>query len=105
MRQQAQKTQAYQLNNNLLLTEGTIANSKPGLEILADDVKASHGATVSQLDEDQLFYLKTRGLSHAVATQMLVLGFCKDVVDKIGCDDLQKEILLSIKKYVKQHNI
>ncbi len=105
VRQQAQKTQAYQLNNNLLLTEGTIVNSKPGLEILADDVKASHGATVSQLDEDQLFYLKTRGLSHAVATQMLVLGFCKDVVDKIGCDDLQKEILLSIKKYVKQHNI
>ncbi|MCX6987483.1 MAG: Fe-S cluster assembly protein SufD [Chlamydiae bacterium] len=105
VRQQAQKTQAYQLNNSLLLTEGTIANSKPGLEILADDVKASHGATVSQLDEDQLFYLKTRGLSQETAKHLLVLGFCNDIVDRIETPSVKNQILLSIKKYLQQQNV
>ena len=56
------KTQAYQLNHNMILGDRAIANSKPNLEIFADDVKASHGATVAKLDPAQLFYLRTRGL-------------------------------------------
>jgi len=104
VRKEAQKTQAYQLNNNLLLTEGTIANSKPGLEILADDVKASHGATVSQLDDEQLFYLKSRGLSEDVAKTMLVLGFCKDILDRVSCVSLKEQTITSIEKYLKKQN-
>jgi Fe-S cluster assembly protein SufD len=79
----AQKTEAYQLNHNLLLSEGAIANAKPNLEIFADDVKASHGATFSQVDEEQLFYLKSRGLSSMDATQLLIRGFMQEMIDQI----------------------
>jgi Fe-S cluster assembly protein SufD len=98
--QKAQKTQAYQLNNNLLLAEGPIAYSKPGLEILADDVKASHGATMTQLSDDQLFYLKSRGLSEETAKTLLVLGFCKEILDKISCKSLKQQALDSLQKYL-----
>jgi Fe-S cluster assembly protein SufD len=80
--QEAQKTQAYQLNNNLLLDDRAVANSKPNLEIFADDVKASHGVTVSQLDEDLLFYLKTRGISEKVAKKLLAEGFCQEILSE-----------------------
>ncbi len=88
----AQKTEAYQLNNNLILGENALANSKPNLEILADDVKASHGATVGQLDPQQLFYLKTRGLPESVAKQLLVQGFCKQIIDRILHLFLREEV-------------
>lgn len=104
VRQKAQKTQAYQLNNNLLLTEGTIAYSKPGLEILADDVKASHGATVSQLDDEQLFYLKTRGLSEEDAKTLLVLGFCKDILSGVSCDSLRQNTISAIEQYLQRQS-
>ncbi|MBS1658815.1 MAG: SufD family Fe-S cluster assembly protein [Bacteroidetes bacterium] len=77
VRKEAQKTQAYQLNNNLLLDDRAVANSKPNLEIFADDVKASHGVTVTQLRQDELFYLRSRGLSEAAAKRLLVEGFCQ----------------------------
>jgi Fe-S cluster assembly protein SufD len=83
VRQTAQKTEAFQLNNNLLLSDRANADSKPNLEIFADDVKASHGATVGQLDEEQLFYLKTRGFSEVAAQNMLVQSYCKELLDKI----------------------
>jgi Fe-S cluster assembly protein SufD len=79
----AQKTEAYQLNKHLLLGERVIANSKPNLEIFADDVKASHGSTTTQVDERELFYLKTRGISQEVATQLLIRGFCQEMLDTI----------------------
>jgi Fe-S cluster assembly protein SufD len=104
VRQPAQQTRAYQLNNNLLLSEGSIANSKPGLEILADDVKASHGATVSQLDSDQLFYLSSRGLSSHVAKSLLVEGFCRDIIDRISCGSLRSVVEDSLKKYLIKQN-
>lgn len=81
VRPAAQKTEAYQLNNNLLLSDEASSNAKPNLEIFADDVKASHGATVGQLDEEQLFYLRSRGLSLAQARQWLIDGFCKEILD------------------------
>lgn len=75
----AQKTEAYQLNNNLLLSDEASANAKPNLEILADDVKASHGATVGQLDEEALFYLRSRGLAKEAARDWVIEGFCQEI--------------------------
>lgn len=87
---QAQKTLAYQLNQNLLLSENAQADSKPNLEIFADDVKASHGATVGQLDAEQLFYLRTRGMDKKAAEQLLVEGFCCEVIDMLPVKSQQK---------------
>ncbi|MFZ0565618.1 MAG: Fe-S cluster assembly protein SufD [Chlamydiales bacterium] len=89
----AQKTEAYQLNNHLLLSPHTIARSKPNLEIFADDVKASHGATVGQIDEEQLFYLKTRGIPAHLAHHLLVNGFCRDIIDSLPFASFQKKAL------------
>jgi len=89
VRQAAQKTDAFQLNNNLLLSERAHADSKPNLEIFADDVKASHGATVGRLDDEQLFYLKSRGFSDAKAKNLLVYGYCKEIIDRIPIESLR----------------
>ncbi len=78
---EAQKTESYQLSNALLLSDTAVVNTKPNLEIFADDVKASHGATVGQLDEESLFYLRSRGLSYIQARQWLIEGFCKEILD------------------------
>ena len=76
---EAQKTEAYQLNNNLLLSPQSKAYSKPNLEIFADDVKASHGATIAQLNAEDLFYLQSRGLTKKEAQEFLIEGFCKEL--------------------------
>jgi Fe-S cluster assembly protein SufD len=80
---EAQKTEAYQLNHNLLLSEGAAAHAKPNLEIFADDVKASHGATMSEVDGEQLFYLQSRGLTKESARALLVRGFIQEILDPI----------------------
>ena len=96
----AQKTMAYQLNNNLLLSDQARSNSKPNLEIFADDVKASHGSTVTQLSEEELFYFRSRGLSEKEARFLLAHGFCKELIDAVDIgslqaplDDLMKRVL------------
>ena len=76
-------TDAYQTVRNLLLSDDAEANSMPGLEILADNVKCSHGATSGQINEDELFYLLTRGIPMPVARQLLVSGFLNEVVDRL----------------------
>jgi Fe-S cluster assembly protein SufD len=81
--QAAQKTNAFQLNNNLLLSDGAKAESSPNLKIYADDVKASHGATIGQLPEEELFYMRTRGLTEKDAREILVAGFCQEVYDML----------------------
>lgn len=101
VRAEAQKTEAYQLNNNLILSQGSIANSKPNLEVFADDVKASHGATVSQLEEEQLFYLSTRGIDPILARRLLIGGFCREMIDKISYDSLLKKWNQKIEAFVK----
>lgn len=78
---EAQKTESYQLNNNLLLSDEASANAKPNLEIFADDVKASHGSTTSQLNDEELFYLRSRGLGVKEAQELLIDGFCKEITD------------------------
>lgn len=84
VRQDAQKTNAYQQNKNILLSNDAIVNTKPQLEIFADDVKCSHGATVGQLDKDQLFYLKARGIQEKEAKAILIYAFASDVVHSIS---------------------
>jgi len=81
---EAQKTEAYQLNHNLLIGESAIAYAQPNLEIFADDVKASHGATTAQLDEEHLFYLTSRGLSRETAHNLLIQGFIQEMLDAIS---------------------
>jgi Fe-S cluster assembly protein SufD len=92
VRQPAQKTQAFQLNHNLILNEYAHADSRPNLEIFADDVKASHGATIGQLDIEQLFYLKTRGLSDQDAKRFLLTGFCDEVFNLIKIPSFKERL-------------
>ena len=77
----AQRTDAAQLSRNLLLSDRARIDTKPELEIVADDVRCAHGATVTQLQEDELFYLRSRGISAARAASLLLRGYCQDVVD------------------------
>ncbi|PCJ96356.1 MAG: Fe-S cluster assembly protein SufD [Zetaproteobacteria bacterium] len=88
----AQKTDGYQLSNTLLLSPKCEMDTKPELEIYADDVKCSHGATTGQLDEEPLFYLRSRGLSEAQARILLVQAFVDAVVDKILDETLRTEL-------------
>jgi Fe-S cluster assembly protein SufD len=80
----AQKTEAHQENRNLLLSETATVHTKPHLEIDADDVVCSHGATVGSLDEDQLFYLRTRGIPEELAHSMLTYAFLESIVDRVS---------------------
>lgn len=83
----AQKTNAYQRNNNLVLSESASAYAKPNLEIFADDVKASHGATFGQLNEDELFYLRARGVPLSEARRIVIDAFCSEILDEMKCFD------------------
>lgn len=88
----AQKTEAFQTNNNILLSDSARMNTKPRLEIYADDVKCSHGATVGQLDDDALFYLQSRGIPKDESRLMLMDAFTWDVISKIRQRSLQDRI-------------
>lgn len=88
----AQKTNAYQQNNNVLLSEGASIDTKPQLEIFADDVKCSHGCTVGQLNEDALFYLRARGISKKEAQALLLYAFANDAMENIDIEPLKVKI-------------
>ncbi|MEC8214410.1 MAG: SufD family Fe-S cluster assembly protein, partial [Cyanobacteriota bacterium] len=79
----AQRTNAAQLSRNLLLSERARIDTKPELEIIADDVRCAHGATVSQLQDDELFYLRSRGISADAAAALLLRGVCLEVIDQL----------------------
>jgi Fe-S cluster assembly protein SufD len=85
----AQKTNAYQENRNLLLSASATANSIPGLEILANDVRCTHGATLSPVDREQLFYLMARGLPRSEAERLIVRGFFQDVLDRVELEPVR----------------
>lgn len=97
----AQQTKAYQLNNNIILGSHALAHCKPNLEIFADDVKASHGATVAKIDPAQLFYLQSRGLSEQRAKSLLLLGFCKEILDQIPHAVMRDEKRTFVESYFK----
>lgn len=88
----AQKTNAYQQNNNILLDEGATIDTKPQLEIFADDVKCSHGCTVGQLNDDALFYLRARGISKKEAQALLLYAFANDAMQNIDIEPLKLKI-------------
>jgi Fe-S cluster assembly protein SufD len=92
VRHGAQQTDAQQTNKNLLLSNEAQIDTKPQLEIFADDVKCTHGAAVGQLEEDELFYLESRGISPALARNMLTYGFAEEVIEKIKIDSIRREL-------------
>ncbi len=89
VRPDAQKTNAFQENNNILLSNNALVNTKPQLEIFADDVKCSHGATIGQLDEEARFYLKSRGIGEEASRAILLHAFASDVITSIKTESLR----------------
>jgi len=89
VRQDAQKTNAYQQNRNILLADTATVNTKPQLEIWADDVKCSHGATTGSLDKNALFYLRSRGIPEEQAKSLMVLAFAQEIISKIPEENLK----------------
>lgn len=96
LRPEAQQTNAYQSSHSLLLSPGARADAIPILEIEADDVACKHGATSGRIDDDQLFYLMSRGLSHQEAQRMIVQGFFETVITKFPVEGLQEKIRLAL---------
>jgi Fe-S cluster assembly protein SufD len=88
----ADKTDAKQTNKNLLLSDRAQVDTKPQLEIYADDVKCTHGATVGQMPPEQIFYLRTRGLSEANARRMLMHAFAGEIIERIACEPVREEL-------------
>ena len=94
--QSAQKTNAAQLSRNLLLSEKARIDTKPELEIIADDVRCAHGATVSNLQEEELFYLRSRGINSNQATALLLKGYCQEIIDHLPLEGDRWNILNNI---------
>lgn len=92
VRPRAQATDAEQTNRNLLLSEGASVDTKPQLEIFADDVRCTHGATVGQLDAEALFYLESRGLSRTAAARLLAYGFAADLINRVPMEGLRSAL-------------
>lgn len=98
VRKDAQQTNAFQSNKNILLSDDGTINTKPQLEIYANDVKCSHGTSTGKLDEDKIFYLRARGLSESSAKKMLMHAFASEVVEKITLEDLRDYVEGKISK-------
>ncbi len=97
----AQETDAYQTNRNLLLDSTAEANALPGLEILANDVKCSHGATTGNVNEEDLFYMMSRGVPKRMAMQLMVFGFFEEIIQKVDSDELAENLRQLIYKKFK----
>jgi Fe-S cluster assembly protein SufD len=89
VRQDAQKTNAFQSNKNLLLSKEATIDSKPQLEIFADDVRCTHGATVGRLDDNALFYMRSRGIPREEARRILVRAFAGELLDAVANEELR----------------
>lgn len=100
----AQQTQAYQTNRNLCLSKEARMHTRPQLEIYADDVKCNHGATVGQLDENALFYMRARGIDPAEAKMLLMFAFVHDVLDNVRIEPLKDRLQLLIERRLRGEN-
>ncbi len=100
---EAQKTDAYQTNNNLLLGDDARADSMPVLEIEADDVRCSHGATLAHLSEEDLFYLRSRGLDRDTAQRMVIAGFFEPVIDAVPLASTRERLKTAVSTRISQH--
>jgi len=93
VRKDAQKTNAYQSSKNILLSDDATINTKPQLEIYADDVKCSHGTSTGKIDETAIFYLNARGIGRESAKKLLLHAFAQEVINKIEVDELKDKVL------------
>jgi Fe-S cluster assembly protein SufD len=98
----AQQTNAYQENRNLLLSDKAHADSIPGLEIMANDVRCTHGATLGRVNRDEVFYLMARGLSRAEAERLIVRGFFQDVLDRIELEPVREALGAALEARIPQ---
>lgn len=98
----AQRTEAYQENHNLLLSDGAKVETKPQLEIYADDVKCSHGATVGRLNEDEQFYMRSRGISLEDAKVLQMISFISPVLENIPEDTRREEIAAKLESAIRE---
>lgn len=98
----AQKTEAYQTNRNILLSKAAKMRTEPQLEIYADDVKCSHGASTGELDTSALFYMQQRCISPEAGRRMLISAFCKDVLNVISSEEKREELIDSIDRVIEQ---
>ena len=98
----AQKTNAYQENRNLMLSPTTHAVPIPGLEIMANDVRCTHGATVGRVDREQLFYLMSRGLSRGEAERLIVRGFFQNILDRIEFETVRDALAAALEARIPQ---
>lgn len=103
VRPQAQKTNAFQANRNILLSDKATVNTKPQLEIWADDVKCSHGCTTGQLDEEALFYLRTRGIHKDAARAMMLSAFAGEITEKIPHNGIRNYIEMAINERLQKN--
>lgn len=101
---QAQKTDGYQRNDNLILSQDARADSIPGLEIEADDVRCTHGATAGRVDDEQIFYARCRGLTRKEAVRMIVAGFFQQVFDRITIDSVRDALGEAIGKKIREYD-
>jgi Fe-S cluster assembly protein SufD len=98
----AQKTDAKQTNRNLLLSDDAQIDTKPQLEIYADDVKCTHGATIGQVDENALFYLRSRGLDEAQAKHLLLMAFANECLDRMNEPPVRKHLEALVSRYMPE---
>jgi Fe-S cluster assembly protein SufD len=92
VRPDAKKTVSRQVNRNLLLSETAIVDSKPTLEIHNDDVKCNHGSTIGQIEQEPLFYLRSRGIGEEEARNLLVYAFASEIVDRIRIEPVREKV-------------
>ena len=101
--EEAQKTDGYQRNDNLLMSHHARADAIPGLEIEADDVRCTHGATSGQVDEELIFYAQIRGFTRKEATRVIVTGFFQQVFDRITIESVRDALGLAIARRVREY--
>ena len=99
----AQKTDGYQRNDNLVLSNASRADSIPGLEIEADDVRCTHGSTTAKVDEEQIFYARCRGFTRKEATRMIVSGFFQQIFDRITIESVREALAAAIARQVREY--
>jgi Fe-S cluster assembly protein SufD len=98
---QTQKTDGYQANRNLVLSKSARADSIPGLEIMADDVRCTHGATVGKIDADQVFYLRSRGIPYDEAERLIVEGFFDPIMQRIPFEGVRTRFQTAISEKMR----
>jgi Fe-S cluster assembly protein SufD len=100
----ASKTDGYQRNDNLMLSDQARADSIPGLEILADDVRCTHGSTSGRVDEELIFYARSRGFTRQEAIRMIVTGFFQQIFDRITIESVRNALGAAIARQVRQYD-